>query len=126
MTDTKLDQTMQLAEGAYSEHAYANWPAVAKMLLKRGYTPHQSAAIMLSKWTRWAGDMSEVNQYGRYTSADVARFLDSGKGISLRQVEELTAKTFGNQDWFENNVKVIGLSDSDNAKVKAAIRGAID
>ena len=61
---------------AYSAGAYSNWAAVAEMLLRRGYSETDTEQIMRSKWTRWAGDASMRNRYGRYTAADLARFMD--------------------------------------------------
>ena len=76
-------------QDAYSVLAYRNWAAVCTFLLKRGYTENEAEAILRSKWMRWAGDFAEKNKYGSLTSKDVARFLDSGKGISQCEVNQL-------------------------------------
>jgi hypothetical protein len=76
-------------QDAYSVLAYRNWAAVCTFLLKRGYTEDEAEAILRSKWMRWAGDFSKKNKYGYLTSADVARFLDSGTGVSQEEVRQL-------------------------------------
>ena len=76
-------------QDAYSVLAYRNWAAVCVFLLKRGYTEEETEAILRSKWMRWAGDFAKNNRYGYLTSADVARFLDSGNGISHEEVRQL-------------------------------------
>jgi len=63
--------------GPYSTNRYGrNWGPCIKMLRKRGCTDDEIKIIIYSKWPRWAADMSD-NRYGRHTSADLARFLDS-------------------------------------------------
>jgi hypothetical protein len=76
-------------QDAYSVLAYRNWVAVCAFLLKRGYTEDEAETILRSKWMRWAGDFSKKNKYGHLTSADVARFLDSGTGVSQEEVRQL-------------------------------------
>jgi hypothetical protein len=76
-------------QDAYSVLAYKNWTAVCAFLLKRGFTEQESEAILRSKWMRWAGDFAEKNKYGSLTSKDLARFLDSGNGISQCEVDKL-------------------------------------
>ena len=65
-------------EGAYSSGRYRSWKAVARLLLKRGYTPEEAEAIMRSKWTRWAADYSDARD-GCVPAKAVAEFLDSYK-----------------------------------------------
>ena len=78
----------------YSFDRYSNWVAVLKMLRRRGFTEREAEAIVRSKWTRWAGDCS-TNRYGRFTSSDLARFLDSMGERLPREVEKLVVGTFG-------------------------------
>lgn len=74
MTATEIDKR---TSNAYSRSAYADgeWLAAIEELLSRGYSPVAVEAIMRSKWTRWAGDVSP-RQHGSYTAADVLAFLD--------------------------------------------------
>ena len=70
------------------------WSASIRMLRKRGYDDRQIEAIIRSKWTRWAGDCSNKD-YGRVTSADLARFLDDPRNeCTLEEVNLLVAGTF--------------------------------
>lgn len=64
------------ATGGYSEDRYVSWPAVAQALLDRGFSMVEAECIMRSKWTRWAGDMSDAD-FGQCTHEDVLRFIDS-------------------------------------------------
>lgn len=76
------DQALRVAAtGGYSEDRYVSWPAVAQALLDRGFSMVEAEAIMRSKWTRWAGDMSDA-AYGQCTHEDVLRFIDSDKNLS--------------------------------------------
>lgn len=68
---------------AYSADNYtlAAWRECCRMLARRGFDAVAIEVIMRSKWTRWAADGS-LAPYGRHTSRDLARFLDSGTGIT--------------------------------------------
>lgn len=77
----------------FSFDRYANWAAVAKMLLAKGYTDQQAEAILRSKWTRWAADASN-KRYGQATGADLERFMAQQRNLAA-QVAELTRETFG-------------------------------
>ena len=82
-------------QNAYSTSNYnGNWKPSIKMLRKRGYDDREVEAIIRSKWTRWAADGSG-KKYGKNTSVDLAKFLDSGKGVTKQEVAELVEGTFG-------------------------------
>lgn len=90
----QLKQTLELAASAYSVDRYRSWEQVAKVLLKRGLTPHQAAAIMLSKWTRWAADSSNYS-YGNATAKDLIKFMDNPRNnCSMTEINELVEETF--------------------------------
>jgi hypothetical protein len=81
---------------AYSTDSYHNgWNGCIRMLRKRGYDDRQIEAILRSKWTRWTGDGSERRRYGRYTSTDLANFLDSiSPADREREIQKLVDGTF--------------------------------
>lgn len=78
---------------SYDRYGSKGWTACVRLLAKRGYDAREIEAIMRSKWTRWAGDMSN-KPYGKCNSADLARFLDKGQGISASEVADLVRETF--------------------------------
>lgn len=88
-----LDALADKTSGAYSWDRYGekNWKACVRMLSRRGYDDREIEAILLSKWTRWAGDAAGKDS--RVNSADLARFIDSQKDVAA-QVAELVAGTF--------------------------------
>lgn len=90
-----VDQFADELSDAYSTTRYKNgWHASIKMLRRRGYNDRQIEAIIRSKWTRWAADVSD-HRYGHHTSADLARFLDSHTSTQLKAaVAELVGQTF--------------------------------
>ncbi len=64
---TRTQQARKLAErcaDAYSADRYRSWSHVAFELLKMGLTEQEAEAVMRSKWTRWAADVSG-QAYGR-------------------------------------------------------------
>lgn len=76
--------------GGYSEDRYRSWVAVAKMLLRRGYTPIQAEAIMRSKWTRWASDQV----CGVANAKHLEAFLDDRRNqCDLHEVADLVRQT---------------------------------
>lgn len=77
---------------AYSADQYQSWPAVAHMLLGRGYSERETEAIMRSKITRWARDNAEHNR-PLHSSQDVARYLDRFPE-SPEKLAELVRNTF--------------------------------
>lgn len=82
---------------AYSTDRYRNgWSACIRMLIKRGYNEKEIEAIIRSKWTRYAADMSP-NQYGYVTGADLARFLDThARHCCLEdELKRMVAETVG-------------------------------
>lgn len=88
-----LNELVDASSIAYSHDRYANWKAVCAMLLRKGFTPQESEAILRSKWTRWAGDISN-NRYGHCTSKDLERFMDGMSPEELKkEVAELLAQT---------------------------------
>lgn len=81
-------------QGGYSADRYRDWAGVARMLLRRGYTDQEAEAIMRSKWTRWAADMSG-QAYGRVTTSALAKFLDDPKQkCTKEEVVKMTVETF--------------------------------
>ena len=88
---------------AYSWDNYEGyrWTAAIAMLVRRGYTDREVEAIMRSKWTRWAADMASSRRsyrYGRTSSMDLARFLDTMPADQrAAQVALLVAGTFGGE-----------------------------
>ena len=81
---------------AYSADRYASWSAVAKMLARRGLNAREIEAVMRSKWTRWAGDMSG-KRYGHLHANDLADFLDRDRGVNQAEIDQLVRETFGNE-----------------------------
>lgn len=89
------DAAEKLAErtaDAYSADRYASWVSVCRLLLKRGYTERQAEAILRSKWTRWASDVSD-RPYGKIPAKVVANFLDKMPNLK-KEVADLTRETF--------------------------------
>ena len=75
---TVREQARAVAErcaDAYSFDRYANWAAVAEMLLRAGFNEHDAEVVLRSKWTRWAGDASD-KPHGRCTSKDLERWIE--------------------------------------------------
>ena len=84
-----------LASGSYSENRYSSWRQVAKLLLAKGYEPKEAAAIMRSKWTRWAADAYETT-YGKCPATAIIRFIDNPRNsCTSAAVKELVDQTFG-------------------------------
>lgn len=80
------DAIAEATQNAYSADAYQPkaWRQCCRMLASRGYSAHWIEEIMRSKFTRWASDgRSASKPYGYSTSKDLARFLDSGNGITI-------------------------------------------
>jgi hypothetical protein len=75
VTAEQIQEVMDRSEDAYSYDRYASWRACAAALLRKGFTPCQARAILLSKLTRWAADASNA-PYGRATAVDLMRFID--------------------------------------------------
>lgn len=87
LTRADVDRLSAATEDAYSFDRYRNWHACAALLARRGYTAAEAECILRSKWTRWAADQSAA-PYGRATSADLDRFLQtpSGSRDALRRM----------------------------------------
>ena len=87
MTRADIDRLAASTEDAYSFDRYRNWHACAALLAHRGYTFAEAECILRSIWTRWAADASAA-PYGRATSADLDRFLQtpSGSRDALRRM----------------------------------------
>lgn len=94
---TKQEPIKSLADrlsDAYSTGRYGTWDGCIRMLRKRGYDDHQIEAIIRSKWTRWAADVSGKS-YGRVTAADLARYMDDPRNkVTAAAVEELVKGCF--------------------------------
>ena len=77
MNSKSSTQLARELSDAYSTPNYrGGWLGCVRMLRRRGYNDEQIECIIRSKWTRWATDMAS-RPYGRHTSSDLARFLDS-------------------------------------------------
>lgn len=90
----------EAAEGGYSADRFKSWEGVAALLCRRGYSDREAVAIMVSKWTRWAGD-GHAAAYGRIPAKALADFLD-GQHEERDAVRLLTDETFGDStgpDW---------------------------
>ena len=88
-----LNTVMELTEDAYSKGRYASWSSVAKMLLK-SYSPQEAAAIMLSKWTRWAADASD-RPHGKVPAKALRDFMSDPRNQCDRAaVADLVKTTF--------------------------------
>jgi hypothetical protein len=94
LTRDEADAIAQETSDAYSFNRYGatRWRSCCRMLARRGYDAREIEAIMRSKWTRWAGDMSD-SEYGRVNSADLARFLAAEKDLQA-SVRSLVSETF--------------------------------
>lgn len=67
---------------AYSTLAYRSWRAVAEAVLKMGFTPEETEAILRSKVTRWARDASDPDyRYGTYPASVVVDYIKRYPGI---------------------------------------------
>jgi len=92
-----MDKAVKLAarcSDAYSYDRYANWTAVAKLLLDLGLTENQAEAVMRSKWTRWAADQSSAS-YGYVPAKEINRFLVS---FAKDEIRKLTKETLGKEE----------------------------
>lgn len=58
------------------DYGEAAWRACALLLLRRGYTERETAAILRSKHMRWADDAEGRGEGNRTTSGALARYLD--------------------------------------------------
>lgn len=90
-TDEQVARLVDDTSIAYSYDRYANWSSLVRMLLRRGFTEVETAAILRSKWTRWAADESTA-RYGKATSKDLERFIDRQKNLAA-EVAALVAGT---------------------------------
>lgn len=87
---------VEMTSHGYSFDAYtkAGWGACIRLLREvYGCSDREIQAVMLSKWTRWAGDMS-AKRYGQYNSADLDAFLKSQKNVRA-QIKALAFEHFG-------------------------------
>lgn len=77
---------------AYSFAAYGigGWTELARLLIKHGLTVEQAAAILRSKWTRWASDQQE-NRYGRKSGRKAFTFLLEQRALHAEELAELVA-----------------------------------
>jgi len=91
ITKHQIDALYAATEGAYSFSAYKNWRGLCAYLLRAGFSHEQSKEILLSKWTRWAGDSSETRRYGKYTSTDLKRFIERMGDNLKHRLDELMA-----------------------------------
>lgn len=75
ITKTQVAVLAKRTADAYSVDRYASWAAIARALLQRGFTPIAAEAILRSKLTRWAADMSTA-PHGRVPASDLLSYLD--------------------------------------------------
>lgn len=61
---------------AYYVSAYRSWPAVAKVLLQRGYNDQEVEGIMRSKYARWAYDYHGC-KFGFTPAKAILDYIDS-------------------------------------------------
>lgn len=66
------------AEEAYSFDRYGatEWRRCCELLIRRGHSVTEGAALLLSKATRWAADDATTPGRGRATAEDLERHLD--------------------------------------------------
>jgi len=93
-----IDQLIEKTIDAYSfeNYGYKSWKASIKMLRGRGFNDIEIHAIMISKHTRWAHDVSG-KRFGQTTSKDLERYI-TGKHAShftSENVTKLVLGTFG-------------------------------
>ena len=76
MDNNEINYLVEKTENAYSFNRYgeSNWRECIKMLADKGLNADEIEAVMCSKWTRWAGDMSN-NPYGNVTAQDLAKYI---------------------------------------------------
>lgn len=86
----EIDHLIDLTSDAYSFNRYASWRACVTLLARRGHTYAEAETILRSKWMRWAADQSS-QRYGRATSRDLARFLDT-PNCSRLQLDSMLAE----------------------------------
>lgn len=63
---------------SYDNYAAGEWTKACQILLNRGFDAEEVEAIMRSKWTRWAHDMSG-HDYGETSALDLMTFIDDGR-----------------------------------------------
>lgn len=86
--------TKELAEktsDAYSFDRYNSWEACVKKLRANGLNDREIEAVLRSKWTRWAADMSK-NVYGKASSNDLMNYIN--KCETKESIQKLTKETF--------------------------------
>jgi len=83
-------------EDAYSADRYASWTGCADALLKLGLDDLAVEAVLRSKWTRWAADLSSA-QYGKVPVNALIRFV-TNEAHWPQQVADLRLETFGREE----------------------------
>ena len=63
---------------SYDNYLPLEWTKACQMLLNRGFDETEVEAIMRSKWTRWAHDMSGQD-YGETSALDLMAFIDDAR-----------------------------------------------
>ena len=72
---------------AYSAPAYRSWEAVARALLRDGWTAQEAECIMRSKITRWARDAEPKDYgYGRYPARVVTEYVKHNAAVVRKDV----------------------------------------
>ena len=84
-------QIAERCKDAYSAKRYESWEQVAEELLKLGLDERAVEAIMRSKWTRWAADMTTA-EYGRVPAQAITNFLRHDR-VTLKQLRKLIDET---------------------------------
>lgn len=92
---TKVQVVLSLTEEAYSIDRYTSWEEVAALLLKKGFTVKQAAAIMLSQWARWAADAFAEDGAKADPEALIKFMSTSSKHYGPAGVRKLTKAIFG-------------------------------
>lgn len=101
ITHEELQAVLNAAATGYMHDAYgdAAWEMCARFLLRRGHSPGEAAAIMLSKHMRWADD-AEGHGHGHATnSAAFKRYYKyhsdrNGQAWWLKEGRDLADATY--------------------------------
>jgi hypothetical protein len=83
---------------SYDNYNDIGWRQAIRKLAQRGYSAREIEAIVRSKWTRWAADMSG-KRYGCNTGVDLIRFMDDPRNrCTPQEVAKLVRQTFDGDD----------------------------
>lgn len=81
MTNRQLaEEIANRTNQVYSFERYADWTDCAHAILDLGFSETETEAILLSKWMRWAGDMTLFN-WGEVPTDAIVNALKNPIGI---------------------------------------------